>query len=261
MPKVWIDSLRVTHGDAEFADLNRLNPLQVSVTAFNLELDDFYTRSPRNVYRVTARSRLDATFAFSGTFGLDPVLSSGELHIGNFRAQSIADAGPNLLPLDVPHGTLDVNGRYDYALHGATPGLTLDFSDLTLHDVGLRAPGEKDAWVEIPQVQVLDAHVDFLAAQTQVGKLRIVARAQRQPEPRAPLRAAAGGPGRSDCTTAEGVAVGAAADRGRRRGHHARGSRPPPSGDAARRAAGGDRRRLRDSDDGALRDRGQRDPQ
>ena len=173
MPKVWIDSLRVTHGDAEFADLNRLNPLQVSVTAFNLELDDFYTRSPRNVYRVTARSRLDATFAFSGTFGLDPVLSSGELHIGNFRAQSIADAGPNLLPLDVPHGTLDVNGRYDYALHGATPGLTLDFSDLTLHDVGLRAPGEKDAWVEIPQVQVLDAHVDFLAAQTQVGKLRI----------------------------------------------------------------------------------------
>ncbi len=173
MPKLWIDSLRVTRGDAEFADLNRLNPLQVSVTAFNLELDDFYTRSPANVYRVTARSKLDATFAFSGTFGLDPVVSAGELHIGNFRAQSIADAGPNLLPLDVPHGTLDVNGRYDYALRGDTPGLTLDFADLTLHDLGLRAPGEKDTWVEIPQVQVLDAHVDFLAARTQVGKLRI----------------------------------------------------------------------------------------
>ena len=66
-----------------------------------------------------------------------------------------------------------MNGRYDYALRGDTPGLTLDFADLTLHDLGLRAPGEKDTWVEIPQVQVLDAHVDFLAARTQVGKLRI----------------------------------------------------------------------------------------
>ena len=173
MPKVWIDSLRIARGDAEFADLNRANPFQVAVTAFDFELDDFYTRSSSNVYRLTARSKLDATFAFSGTFGLDPVVSTGELHIGNFRAQSIADAGPNLLPLDVPHGTLDVNGRYDYSMRAQTAGLSLDFTDLTLHDVGLRAPGVQDTWVEIPQLTALDTHLDFPNATAKVGKLRI----------------------------------------------------------------------------------------
>jgi hypothetical protein len=172
-PKVWIDSLSVTHGDAEFTDQNRSTPLQVSVTAFNLELDDFYTRSQANVYRLTARTLLEATFSSNGTFGLAPVVASGDLHIGNFRAQAIADAGPNLLPFDVAHGTLDVNGRYDYAPRGTGAGVALDISDLTLHDVGLRGPGETETWVEVPQIAVTQARVDFYAATASVGELAI----------------------------------------------------------------------------------------
>ncbi len=173
MPKAWIHVLAITRGEAEYADQARATPFQVSVTAFNLELHDFYTRSSNNAYKLNARSKLDATFAWAGTFGLDPVVSRGELHIGNFRAEAIADAGPNLLPFNVAQGTLDLNGRYDYAPHDDGLGLRLDISDLTCHDLALRAPQQADSWLEVAQLQVTNTTVDFTAATATVGHLRV----------------------------------------------------------------------------------------
>lgn len=173
MPKVWIHSLTVSHGEADYTDQARATPLSVEVAAFDLELTEFYTRSQTNAYRLAARSKLDATFAWSGTFGVDPVVSRGEMHVGNFRAQAIADAGPNLLPFNVAHGTLDLNARYDYAPQAAGLGLRLDVDDLTCHDVGLRAPEQSDSWLEIPRLQVTDTHIDFAAATANVGHLRV----------------------------------------------------------------------------------------
>ncbi len=173
MPKVWIHTLSISHGRAEYSDKARATPFDVEVAAFDLTLTEFYTRSSANAYRLVARSKLDATFSWSGTFGLDPVVSTGEMHIGNFRAQAIADAGPNLLPFNVAHGTMDLNGRYDYSPHEDGLGLRLDISDLTCHDLGLRAPEQSDSWLEIPQLQVLDTKVDFAAASASVRQLRV----------------------------------------------------------------------------------------
>ena len=172
-PKIWIHALAVSNGEAEFSDQTQTQPFELALKPVSFTLHEFSTRSEANAYSLSARSSAGETLDWRGTFGLEPFVSEGSVRIGALQARSIAAARPGLLPIGLSHGTFDLAGRYHYVTDDHGKSLHLDFSEISGHDLGLRAPGEQDSWVEIPRIVASDISVDVGAATARVARLAI----------------------------------------------------------------------------------------
>jgi Domain of Unknown Function (DUF748) len=161
-PRVWIDELSVRDGETSFVDQSGATALDVTLKPITFTLHDFSTRSEGNAYRLAARSTLDETFEWQGSFGFDPViLSQGTFRIGHLLARTIGEAGPSLLPVDLAAGAFDVTGSYEMAERDHALALKVRVAELTGNDVALRATGTSDSWVQIPHFAVTGTTVDL----------------------------------------------------------------------------------------------------
>jgi uncharacterized protein involved in outer membrane biogenesis len=168
-PRLWIQELAVRGGETSFVDQTGRTALNVTLKPIAFTLHEFSTRSEGNAYQLSARSTQDETLDWRGTFGLDPVIESqGTFKIGRLLARTIDEVGPGILPVDLSQGEINLNGSYEFAERGATLALKVRVAELTCTDVGLRAPGESDSWIQIPRLAVTGTTFDLVKASVEV---------------------------------------------------------------------------------------------
>ena len=173
-PRLWIDELTIRGGEVSFVDRSGRTALDVTLKPIAFTLHDFSTRSEGNAYSLSARSTLGETLEWQGTFGLDPVLeSSGTFRIGGLTAHTITDVGPTLLPVDLMSGTVGASGSYQFAEQGRELALKVKVQELTCTDVALRAPGETEAWVQVPKLAVTGTTLDLAKTSVEVEHVLI----------------------------------------------------------------------------------------
>ena len=173
LPRVFIDSFAMRNGSVAIVDQARAQALNLMLKPVTFELKDFRTTGEDNAYGFSAKSTRGESLDWHGTFGLQPVESSGSFELGHILATTIAQVGLDLLPLDITKGEIDVSGQYAFADGGKITELKLDVSKVRVRDLGLRARGESEDWVTVPGIAIDGTTLDLASQTINVASIKI----------------------------------------------------------------------------------------
>ena len=174
LPAIWIESLEVGNGRADYVDLTaRRRPIAHTLAPVSFTLKDFRTTPQGGSFSLSAATEANERFAWQGRFALAPAVSSdGEFSIGGLRAAAVANLLGDALPFDVSAGAIELAGRYRLSL-GDTTTLELSVPQLTLAGLGLRALGVDEDWITVPQVAVSGTQLALPAQAVAVERIEL----------------------------------------------------------------------------------------
>lgn len=172
-PAVWIRSFALSEGQVQLLNLMRRNPILRHLAPVTFTLEDFRTTPEGGGFTLAARSPNDEVFRWQGQLAVEPVLASqGTFSIEDLRVPGVAEFVDDLLPFELPRGLIDLEGSYDLNA-GETTALSLTVPRIQVSDLGLRARGEADDWVDIPSLLVSDTRVAIPANTVAVGGITL----------------------------------------------------------------------------------------
>jgi uncharacterized protein involved in outer membrane biogenesis len=174
LPAIWIESLEVGEGRADYVDLTaRRRPIAHTFSPVSFTLKDFRTTPEGGSFSLSAASDAGERFAWKGRFALAPAVNSdGEFSIGGLRAMAVADLLGDALPFDVSAGSIDLAGSYRLALGDAT-ALELSIPSVALSGLSLRALGLDEDWVSVPRLLVSGTRVAMPAQTVAVERVEL----------------------------------------------------------------------------------------
>jgi hypothetical protein len=210
IPRVFIDRLSVATGRIAFEDHARATAFATELRPINFELRDFSTGGERgNEYSLRGASVDGETFAWSGSFQLTPLTSSGKFEVASLQARTVWSYLRDALAFEFSKGVINLDGEYFYNA-GENGGLRLAVHQVKLTDFGLRPPAGDHDYVEVTslaveetQVNVRTRRVDVARIKLDGGALHLARDAEghinllelaREPEPAAPPSPASAAP-------------------------------------------------------------------
>ena len=174
LPALWIESLEVTAGRADYVDQTaRRRPVALAFAPVAFTLKDFRTTPEGGSFSLAAATDAGERLAWKGRFALAPVVNSeGEFSIAALRATAVADILGDALPFDVSAGSIDLAGRYRLSLGQATT-LDLAVPSVAFSGLALRAFGIDQDWVSVPRLIVTGTQVTLPAQTVAVGRVEL----------------------------------------------------------------------------------------
>ncbi|MCJ7452897.1 MAG: DUF748 domain-containing protein, partial [Steroidobacteraceae bacterium] len=173
LPGVWLQSLLVSGGSLEYADLARSKPLERSFTPVTFSLKDFRTTPAGGGFSLAATSESGEGFEWKGRFGVTPMLSSqGELRIRGLKAANIDELLDHAFPFALASGVIDLGGSYDVAMGDGLEANVI-LPQINVADLGLRARGADTNWVELPGIEVTDTTVALPDRTVAIGGITV----------------------------------------------------------------------------------------
>ena len=160
-PALWIQSLAVTDGRVEYADLARRVPYSEQFRSIAFSLKDFRTTPQGGGFHLAARTEYDTQVDWQGRFQLTPrIASQGEFTIAAVKAVRVAELLGDALPFGLTAGTIDLSGEYRVEL-GDQPGLHLKLPRIAVAGLALRARGADADWIQVPGIELANTSVDM----------------------------------------------------------------------------------------------------
>ncbi|HET9694944.1 MAG TPA: DUF748 domain-containing protein, partial [Steroidobacteraceae bacterium] len=173
LPAIWIQSFALADGTIDLLNNLRRHPVERHFSPVTFTLQDFRTTAEGGDFGLTARSRQDELFEWSGRFALAPRLNStGTFAITDLRAPGVAEFIGDDLPFLLPSGDIDLGGSYALEV-GETVSLDVALPRIVLSDLGLRARGVAEDWISIPSVVISDTKVGVPALAVTVGSVAV----------------------------------------------------------------------------------------
>ena len=159
LPSVWIQSLLVEHGFADYVDQARHKPLERRFAPIHFALKDFHTTPEGGDFGFSAVGDRGAQLDWKGQFALEPGISShGDFRIGNLSAKDVGEMLGDALPFGLTEGVINLGGTYKVAL-GGTTDLKAELPKIELTGLALRAQGVDTDWVHVPTLTLTDTRV------------------------------------------------------------------------------------------------------
>ncbi|HEX9207134.1 MAG TPA: DUF748 domain-containing protein [Steroidobacteraceae bacterium] len=158
-PAVWVQSFALTDGTLDLLNEMRRNPFLRHLSPVTFTLKNFRTTRGGGGFALAARSPNDEKFQWQGHFALEPVVvSNGTFRVDDLRVPGIAEFVADLLPFRLPRGLVDLEGSYDLKL-GETTTLDVDLPKIQVSDVGLRARGVDEDWIDVPSLAITGTRI------------------------------------------------------------------------------------------------------
>ena len=173
LPSVWIQSLVVSQGRADYVDQARATAYTHRLAPIEFTLKDFRTTPQGGDFGFTARGETGASFDWKGRFALEPgIRSEGTFAIGNLAATEVAEFLGDALPFGLTAGSIGLGGSYQVALDGRLDAkATLPKIELT--GLALRARGVDADWVQIPSLVLSDTKVAMPEQTVAIGNVAL----------------------------------------------------------------------------------------
>ncbi len=172
-PSLWIQSLAVTDGRVDYADLARREPYSEQFRSIGFSLRDFRTTAEGGGFHLTARTEANTDVDWKGRFELEPqIASQGEFRLGSLQAARVGQFLGDALPFGLSAGTIDVGGQYRVAL-GEQLGVHLKLPKIALSNLVLRARGASADWVNVPGIELVNTAVDMPEQKVTIDALAI----------------------------------------------------------------------------------------
>jgi len=119
IPRVLIDHLLIERGNLEYTERNRRTPFKAELAPLALELDGFSTLpQDRGDYLISARMPgQGATLRWKGTFGANPLASTGAVDIKGVRLAKLMEVvRRETLPITFTEGEMGTRFNYRFAM-------------------------------------------------------------------------------------------------------------------------------------------------
>ena len=173
-PPMVVEELLIDQGQIEFSDQRpskpaslALKPLQVSVK----NLTTLLGQEGRNT--ITADLSEGGTLRWTGTIGLNPVVSRGSLAIENIHAATAWKFVRDALNLEQPTGTFGLKADYGADLKGADPQVTLADASVALSGLTLKLHGAAAPFMELQDARIDGMGFDLARQQVDIGKVAL----------------------------------------------------------------------------------------
>jgi hypothetical protein len=172
-PRLWIRSLSVTAGNAEYVDAARAVPLRRSFSPINFQLQDFRTTAEGGQFSLAARSAADEAFEWHGRFAMAPALSSsGDFSVSRLRVAGVWELLPETLPAVARGGELGVHGRYAITLADEAR-VTLDLPELAITGLAIGPRAGDEAWLTAGRIALESITLDTAARSANAAQLKV----------------------------------------------------------------------------------------
>ncbi len=156
LPSVWIQSLVVRQGQADYVDQARERAYTHRLAPIEFTLKDFRTTPQGGDFGFSARGESGASFDWKGRFALEPgIESQGTFNVGNLAATELAEFLGDALPFGLSAGLIHLQGSYRVALGGRFD-VKAELPKIELTGLALRARGADADWVQVPSLLLSD---------------------------------------------------------------------------------------------------------
>ena len=173
-PPLVVEELFIDQGQIEFSDQRpskpaslALKPLQVSVK----NLTTLLGQEGRNT--ITADLSEGGTLRWTGTIGLNPVVSRGSLAIENIHAATAWKFVRDAVNLEPPTGTFGLKADYGADLKGEDPQVTLADASVALSGLTLKLHGAAAPFMELQDARIDGIGFDLARQQVDIGKVAL----------------------------------------------------------------------------------------
>ena len=165
-----IDSIKLADGYLHFKDERPSEPIEFLYDAMNLELKNLSTLPDDHAdMTLVAASPEGGQLQWSGTLGLSPISSTGQLKITDSQMKIWWPYVRDALPLALDNGVLNFSTHYTLNLSQQTE-LTLDNAALSIAPFAINAPDGRPL-VRLASLDISDTSVDLAKQQVVVGKI------------------------------------------------------------------------------------------
>jgi hypothetical protein len=175
--RVEIGRFTVEEGRVGFQDRSLAPPFVAALTPLRFQLIDFSTEiGHSNAYSFAAQSRIGARIEWAGGFTVDPLGSSGTFSVSDLRLAAVDQYLEGRLPVDLASGSVELRGRYRFALQPLSLDVVLPsvrVRDLVVAERGLAATPA----VAVPEIEVQE--LSFSLGRRDIGVRRVELRRAR----------------------------------------------------------------------------------
>ncbi|MBS1767080.1 MAG: DUF748 domain-containing protein [Acidobacteria bacterium] len=173
--KPWtfaIGHFSLTEGRVPFVDRSVQPEFRSGLGPLSLTLDNFRTTPGTNGdYAFEARTDAGESLAWSGSIGVSPFASKGQLSLRNL---DLVKYGPYLreaMNMELRGGRADVDARYRFAWSPTEKAATVEDARLALTGLQAARPGDASPALAFPALEASGVHADLLANRVEVGLL------------------------------------------------------------------------------------------
>jgi uncharacterized protein involved in outer membrane biogenesis len=171
---VTIGRLAVAEARVDFTDVSRATPFVTAVGPLTFSLRDFRTSGETGgSYAFTAETAAGESLAWRGTLSLDPLLSEGELRLGNMALAKYQPYLGELVPFVVRAGSVEVEGRYAFDGGGAEPALRLEQTRVEVRGLSLSEDATAAPQVRLDQLTLAGLEADLVARTVSLEELTL----------------------------------------------------------------------------------------
>jgi len=164
LPAVEIDSIRIERGAIDFVDRSQTPAFDVALSPLDLSIEGFTTAAGEDSpYSLIVRVGEETSLRWTGSIGLDPIRSEGEIELTRFDLRLPWDFLSEQLRFEVAGGEVDVRTRYALSL---AEELSLDVAEaeLVLRDLELEDPADDVVVLSMPSLEVSGVTAEVGAA-------------------------------------------------------------------------------------------------
>jgi len=185
LPSLWIQSLVVRGGLADFVDRARAKEFARRFQPIEFSLEDFRTTPQGGDFGFSAVGSRGVKIDWKGQFALEPGISShGTFGIGNLSATDVAELLGDALPFGLTAGVITLGGSYRIALGGKT-AVKAELPKIEVTGLALRARAADADWVQIPSIVLSDTQIAMPERTVGIGNVtlsQMTAQAWKSPD-------------------------------------------------------------------------------
>jgi uncharacterized protein involved in outer membrane biogenesis len=181
IPRVLVDRIRITDGDIDYTDANRVSqPFKASLEPLGIELDGLSTLpEDRGDYLIAAKlPEQGGTLKWKGDVALNPIASAGRIELEGVRPGNLLRVIKGPRNFELPSGELAAGFNYQFAMVRSKtgedlPSLKVKDASLRVKELTIAPKGGGAPVLQLREAAVANANVDLLRHTVDVASVRL----------------------------------------------------------------------------------------
>jgi hypothetical protein len=186
-----VDRLSIDRAQVVFVDRSRARPFQTTLGPVTIQLQHFRTRpDSTSPYAFSGTTESGERFSWSGSFLVDPLRSTGELSLDDFRITKYRPYYEQEVGFELREGRGAFRSRYQLEWGPNRHQLEIVDGEVHVRDLVLSLRGAAKPAVELPVIDVSGIRADVLGRTAEVAQISVrggTVRARRDGEGRIDL--------------------------------------------------------------------------
>jgi len=172
IPPVIVRLLSLQRGAVSFTDASHETEFEAALGPIDVTIDELTTRGEREApYSLVATRDAGERLEWTGTFGVDPLHSTGTLKLSGIRPRLAWQYLQDELGFEVADGRIDLAASYELDASGEVLELVLSDGAAALDDLRLTEKGADEPLISVPAVAVDGIRVDLAASQASIASI------------------------------------------------------------------------------------------